>query len=101
MKYTAIFFTLLFTVYHLPSLASDAAWLFAHRANNPKAIEAAMLDGVNAIEIDVMLATAIKQHKRCHTDIWCAFHKGDNQAYNLSEILMLAANSGFAAVWLE
>ncbi|MCO7223662.1 hypothetical protein [Pleionea sp. CnH1-48] len=84
------------------AFASDAAWVFAHRANSEAAINAAKNDlGINAIEIDVSHVEDVPTKKRC-SETWCAYHSGDSDSTNLSTILSLINNNRhLGAVWLD
>ncbi|KDM91187.1 hypothetical protein [Photobacterium galatheae] len=100
----------LFLFYAIQSFASNHAWLFAHRANSPASVNHAIDDGLNAIEIDITHASEISPRIRCSREEWCAYHRGDQKAYNLSEVLNIAntgtGNNGarenkIGAVWLD
>ncbi|MDO6706895.1 hypothetical protein [Photobacterium sp. 1_MG-2023] len=106
------FFIIFIVIFISPSqtFASNGAWLFAHRANSPEAVNHAIDDHLNAIEVDISLAKNIPAHRRCTRDLWCAYHRGDTTAYNLSDVLETALtgtgvsginNSQIGAVWLD
>jgi len=84
------------------AVASEAAWVFAHRVNTVGAVTAASNDlGVNAIEIDITHRDDVPAKKTC-VETWCAYHDGDKQAVNLSEILDAAqVYPQLKAVWFD
>ncbi|WP_299003035.1 hypothetical protein [uncultured Shewanella sp.] len=84
------------------AVASDAAWVFAHRVNSMSALNAANNDlSINAIEIDITHRDDVPAEKTC-AETWCAYHDGDDVAVNLSEILNAAELSmHIAAVWFD
>lgn len=86
------------------AFASDAAWIFAHRANTVATVDAAAADqGVNGIEVDISFRARLKPKERgsCK-EPWCAFHDGDPGAVDLSLILSaVRASSTLHAVWLD
>lgn len=83
-------------------LASEAAWIFAHRVNSLAAVESAAYDQeVNAIEIDVSHRDDVPARKTC-PQTWCAYHSGDDRAENLADILKaVKLKHQFGAVWLD
>lgn len=95
----SVMFSILFNA---GAIASEDAWVFAHRVNSLAAVVAASNDlGVNAIEIDVSHRDDVPKRKRC-SEIWCAYHEGDKVAINLSTILDAAeSNRQIAAVWFD
>ncbi|WP_330961177.1 hypothetical protein [Photobacterium sp. 53610] len=105
-----ILIPVLLIFYSAQSFASNGAWIFAHRANSPASVNHAIDDGLNAIEIDITHASEISPRIRCSQEEWCAYHRGDAKAYNLSEVLNTAHTgtgingasiNHMGAVWLD
>lgn len=99
-KYTLLIISSLM-LFNTTAFAENPAWVFAHRANTEATIQSAIDDDLNAIEIDVTLATNISESKRC-SETWCGYHGGDTTSTNLSALLKKVKDSNkIHAVWFD